>query len=55
MQLFGVQNFFWLKLLRTANYKKYYFQQDDASSHTAKRVEEWFQGKMADKILEQVK
>ena len=46
-----VQNFFWSKLLRTANYKKYYFQQDGATSHTAKLVQEWFQDKMADKFL----
>ena len=45
------QIFFWPKLLGTANYKKYYFHQDSATSHTAKRVQEWFQGKMADKFL----
>ena len=33
------------------NYKKYNFQQDVVTSHTEKRVQEWFQGKMADKSL----
>ena len=42
--------FFWPKLLRTANYKKYYFLQDGATSHTAKRVQEWQDG---GQILEQ--
>ena len=36
-----LKNFFWPKLLRTAEYKKYIFQQDGARSHTATTVQTW--------------
>ena len=36
-----LKNFFWPKHLRTESYKKYYFLQDGASSHTSDQVQEW--------------
>ena len=36
-----LQTFFWPKLLRTADYKKYYFQQDGAAAHASKIVQAW--------------
>ena len=40
------------KLLRTASYKKYQFQQDGAAPHTANIVQEWGRSKFGDKFLD---
>ena len=47
-----LQAFFWPKVLRTAEYKKYYFQQDGASAHTAKIVTTWLKDKFDKKFIE---
>ena len=47
-----LQTFFWPKVLRTAEYKKYYFQQDGASAHTAKIVQTWLKDKFDKKFIE---
>lgn len=47
-----LQNFFWPKHLRTANYKNYYFQQDGATPHTANMVQEWLSSKFLDKFID---
>ena len=43
-----LQNFFWPKHLRTADYKRYYFQQDGATAHTANMVQEWLTSKFSE-------
>ena len=40
-----LKKFFWSKILRTPNYKKYYFQQNEATPHTAIAVQTWLSGK----------
>ena len=37
-----IKSFFWPKLLNTLDYKKYYFQQDGATPHTADIVQSWY-------------
>lgn len=46
-----LQTFFWPKLLRTADYKKYYFQQDGAAAHTSNIVQAWCHSKFGVKFL----
>jgi hypothetical protein len=46
-----LQNFFWPKVLRTADYKKYYFQQDGATPHTAISVQTWLSGRFGTKFM----
>lgn len=46
-----LQTFFWPKLLRTADYKKYYFQQDGAAAHTSNIVQSWCTSKFGEKFL----
>jgi hypothetical protein len=46
-----LKNFFWPKHLRTQEYKKYYFQQDGASPHTAKSVQTWLTEKFSTKFI----
>lgn len=46
-----LQDFFWPKLLRTAEREKYYFQQDGASAHTSKIVQAWCSLKFGQKFL----
>jgi hypothetical protein len=47
-----LKNFFWPKLLDTADYKKYYFQQDGARPHTAETVQTWLTSKFGQKFLD---
>jgi len=47
-----LQDFFWPKLLRTAERNKYYFQQDGASAHTSKIVQAWCSLKFGRKFLD---
>jgi hypothetical protein len=44
-------DFFWPKVVRE-DYKKYYFQQDGASSHTAKKVQNYLRSKFGDKFMD---
>ena len=47
-----LKNFFWPKVLRTAEYEKYYFQQDVARPHTAAIVQTWLKGKFGKKLVD---
>lgn len=47
-----LQNFFWPKHLRTSDYKKYYFQQDGATPHTANAVQSWLTSKFSGKFID---
>ena len=47
-----LKNFFWPKLLRTAEYKKYIFQQDGARPHTATTVQTWLTEKFGNKFID---
>ena len=47
-----LQDFFWKKHLDTAEYKKYYFQQDGAPPHKAKAVQEWLTSKFSTKFVD---
>ena len=47
-----LRNFFWPKQLRTKDYKKYYFQQDGATPHTAIIVQEWLKSKFLTKFID---
>lgn len=44
--------FFWPKILNTPDYKKYYFQQDGATPHTAISVQTWLSGKFGKKFID---
>lgn len=46
-----LENYFWPKHFRTAEYKKYHFQQDGATPHTANAVQTWLTEKFGDKFL----
>ena len=46
-----LQKYFWPKILRTADYKKYYFQQDGARPHTAKTVQTGLNHKFGPKFI----
>ena len=46
-----LKKFFWPKNLRTPNYKKYYFQQDEATPHTAITVQTWLSGKFGKQFI----
>jgi len=46
-----LKNWFWPKHLRTEDYKKYYFQQDGATAHTANIVQTWLKSKFGQKFL----
>jgi hypothetical protein len=50
-----LQDFFWPKQLRTADYEKYYFQQDGATPHTANIVQEWLTSKFGSKFIDKLK
>ena len=39
-------------MLRTAGYKKYFFQQDGARPHTATTVQTWLREKFGDKFID---
>ena len=46
-----LQNIFWPKVLRTADYEKYHFQQDGATPHTAAMVQTWLSRKFGAKFI----
>lgn len=46
-----LKTFFWPKVLRTPNYKKYYFQQDGATPHTATAVQTWLGQQFGSKFI----
>ena len=46
-----LKDYFWPKQLRTADYKKYYFQQDSATPHTANTVQTWLTTKFREKFV----
>jgi hypothetical protein len=50
-----LKNFFWPKQLRTAEYQKYYFQQDGATPHTSNIVQEWLTSKFGAKFINKSK
>jgi hypothetical protein len=43
--------FFWPKVLRTAKYKKHYFQQDGARPHAATSVQTWLGERFGNKLV----
>ena len=43
--------FFWPKVLRTAEYGKYYFQQDGARPHTARAVQTWLMDQFGENYM----
>ena len=47
-----LKNYFWPKVLKTAEYKKYYFQQDGARPHTAKTVQTWLKDQFEEKFID---
>ena len=47
-----LKEFFWLKVLMTAKYEKYYFQRDGALPHTAAIVQTWLMGKFGKKLVD---
>ena len=47
-----LKNYFWPKVLKTAEYKKYYFQQDGARPHTAKTVQTWLKDQFGKKFID---
>ena len=49
------QNWFWQRYLDTAEYKKYYFQQDGASPHTSNLVQDCLHQKFGTKFLSKEK
>ena len=46
-----MKDFFWPKVLRTAEYKKHYFQQDGARPHTATSVQTWLGERFGNKLV----
>ena len=47
-----LKTFFWPKILKTAEYKKYYLQQDGASPHTAMTMQTWLHDKFEKKFID---
>ena len=47
-----LKTYFWPKLLRTAEYEKYHFQQDRAKPHTATLVQTWLTSKFARNFID---
>ena len=47
-----LKTFFWPKVLRTADYKKYHFQQDGATPHTATAVQTWLGERFGTKFID---
>jgi hypothetical protein len=47
-----LKDFFWKKHFNTAEYKKYYFQQDGAPPHKATAVQEWLTSKFSSKFID---
>ncbi len=46
-----LNDFFWPKVLRTAEYKKHYFQQDGARPHAATSVQIWLGQRFGNKVV----
>ena len=46
-----LQSYFWRKHVQTPDYKKYYFQQDGATAHTADIVQDWLKSKFSKKFV----
>ncbi len=46
-----LKTFFWPKHLKTAEYKKYYFQQDGAGPHKATMVQSWLKSKFGNRFI----
>ena len=46
-----LKTFFWPKILNTAEYKKYHFQQDGARPHTATAVQTWLTSRFGPKFI----
>lgn len=46
-----LKTFFWPKVLRTVEYKKYYFQQDGAAAHKSNIVQEWCGQRFGEKFM----
>ena len=47
-----LKQFFWPKVLRTAEHDRYYFQQDGARPHTAAIVQTWLNSKFGNKFID---
>ena len=47
-----LKEFFWPKVLRTAEYKKTNFQQDGARPHTTAIVQTWLKGEFGKKLVD---
>ena len=47
-----LKNDFSPKVLRTAEYEKYHFQQDGARPHTAKTVQTWLMDQFGEKFID---
>ena len=45
-----LKNIFWPRVLRTAEYEKYYFQQDGARPRTTRTVKTWLKEKFNEKF-----
>ena len=50
-----LQNWFWMKHLRTEEYKKYMFQQDGERPRTSKVVKTWLSDKFCKKFISKEK
>ena len=46
------RHFFWPMMLRTENYKEYYFIQDGAPPHKDQSVQNWFKSKFEDRFVD---
>jgi transposase len=46
-----LQTYFWRKHVKSPDYKKYYFQQDGATAHTADIVQDWLKSKFSKKFV----
>lgn len=46
-----LENFFWPKMLRTLNYKEYYFVQDNAPPHKKESVQKWLESKFGNRFV----
>jgi hypothetical protein len=46
-----LKEFLWPQVLRTAEYEKYYFQQDGARPHTATTLQTWLGDKFKAKLV----
>ena len=47
-----LKTFFWPKVLRTPDYKKYHFQQDGVTPHTATIVQTWLGKRFGERFID---